>query len=173
MSLFGKNRDVSLIRRFNRELLKVIISQQCAYYKYDIEKTEVNIYGEAKGGKIIFKEPILLNCLVTREDQEQPVDELGPDFKWDLKFAFLRDDLADINLVPELGDIIMYNGNYNEINKIIQNQYFWGKDPDYPNSDNGNNPLNPELKYFGYNLSIICYTNYITADKIGIEKVRL
>ena len=33
MALYGSQRDVSLIRHINRELIADIISQECAYYK--------------------------------------------------------------------------------------------------------------------------------------------
>ena len=41
----------------------------------------------------------------------------------------------------------------------------------YPNnnSDGSDNPLNPGLDQFGANLSIICETYYIPADKVAIS----
>ena len=37
MALFGGERDISLFRHVNRELLGDIITQQCAVYKFKIE----------------------------------------------------------------------------------------------------------------------------------------
>ena len=34
MALFGSSRDVSFVRRMNREVMGNVISQQCAFYKY-------------------------------------------------------------------------------------------------------------------------------------------
>ena len=51
MALFGGARDVSLIRKINRELMGDIITQQCSFYKYRLEETNINIYGEAAGEK--------------------------------------------------------------------------------------------------------------------------
>ena len=48
-------------------------------------------------------------------------------------------------------------------------QYFIGKNPDYPNPPN---PLEPNLADFGYNVSIICNTHYIPADRVGLSKER-
>jgi hypothetical protein len=45
-----------------------------------------------------------------------------------------------------------------------------GKDPDFPNEPN---PLNPGLANFGSNISIICNTHYVPADKVGITRERL
>ena len=47
MALYGTQRDFSLFRHLNRELMGDIITQQCAFYKFRIEQTNVNIYGEA------------------------------------------------------------------------------------------------------------------------------
>ena len=46
MALFGSSRDVSFVRKMNRELMGNIISQQCAFYKYRLVETKVNLYGE-------------------------------------------------------------------------------------------------------------------------------
>jgi len=47
MAMYTKVRDVSLMRKFNRELMGNIITQQCALYQFKLEETKVNIYGEA------------------------------------------------------------------------------------------------------------------------------
>ena len=87
---------------------------------------------------------------------------------------FLRDDLVDANLVPEIGDYIMWQNAYWEIDNENMVQFFTGKDPDYPYyDDNGNNPLNPGLQNFGYNVSVICIAHYVPADRVGIDKQRL
>jgi signal peptidase I len=69
-------------------------------------------------------------------------------------------------VVPEVGDIILYEDSYYGVQTTISNQYFVGKNPDYPNNVN---PLNPGLEEFGSDLSIICSTYYIPADKVAIS----
>ena len=173
MALFGGNRDISLFRHVNRELIGNIISQEVILYKCDLVDTKVNIYGEASAGRI-FQDPILLNALVERNDQTSPIqdDEVG--FAWPITYRFLRDDLVDANIVPEVGDFIMYREGYWEIDNTNANQYFVGKDPQYPYyDDKGNNPLNPGLDEFGYNISIICTAHYVPADRLNIIKQRL
>ena len=162
-----------------------IITQQCSFYKFKIEETKINLYGEAAEEKY-YMGPVLLNCLVERRDQEYPETDLGTDFSWGATFKFLRDDLLEAskdfnqnydqgdhnygaNLVPEVGDIILYNEGYYEIDNIISNQYFAGKNPDYPNQP-GN--FNPGLEEFGSSISIICEAHYVPADKVGITQER-
>jgi hypothetical protein len=180
-ALFGSQRDISLFRHLNRELMGEIITQQCAFYKYKVNETKINIYGESPGEKF-YMGPVLLNCLVERKDQEYPETDLGTDFNWGATFKFLRDDLLDknkefnidtniygANLVPEVGDLILYQEGYYEVDNVISNQYFMGKNPDFPNNPN---PLNPGLENFGSSISIICETHYIPADRAGIERSR-
>jgi hypothetical protein len=169
MALFGGSRDVSLFRKVNRELLGNIITQQCAIYKYVLDKTVVNMYGEASGGKF-FDGPFLFNSLIKVDDNTSPVDSMGVDFNWGIKAAFLRDDLVDANVHPEVGDIILYQESYFEIDNTNEIQYFMGKNPDFPYEAN---PLNPGLSEFGYNVSIVCIAHYTTADRINIVKQRL
>jgi len=170
MALYGGARDISLFQKVNRELMGNIITQQCVYYKLRLNETKVNMYGEAAGARY-YKEPVIFNALIERGDQEYPDDDiLGVNFNRSLDFKFFRDDLVDADVVPEVGDIIMYYEGYYEVDSTIGNQYFVGKDPRYPYNTN---PLNPGLENFGANISIICKTHYTPADKVQITKERI
>ena len=180
MPLYGQSRDISLFRHINRELIGDIISTQCSFYKFRLDKTKINVYGESSGEKY-YNGPILVNCLIKREDQKYVETDLGTDFTWGITFKFLRDDLLGkmeefnsnteygADLEPQVGDIIMYQEAYYEVHNINVNQYFIGKNPDYPNQPN---PFDSTLDEFGYNVSIICNTHYIPSDKVGL-KLRL
>ena len=169
-ALFGGKRDISLFRGLNRELLHDIITQQCVYYKLKLNETKVNMYGEAAGARHYF-EPVLLNTLIQRENQDFPSDDLeGVDFEWGITYKFFRDDLVKAQIVPEVGDIIMYNEGYYEVETTNANQFFAGKNPRYPYEPN---PLNPGLDKFGTSVSIICKTIYVPADKVQITRERL
>jgi hypothetical protein len=195
MALFGQSRDISMFRYVNRELMGNIISQQAAFYKLRLTQTNFNMYGEAAEEKY-YDGPILLYTLIDLPDQEFPTDDMGVSFSWKPTFKFLRDDLLDklkdfnedtiygANLVPQVGDIILYETSYYEIINTNAAQYFVGKDPDYPNSPQPSNPAgatyplpsplwNPGLDEFGYNVSIICQTAYVPADKVGITFERM
>ena len=145
----------------NRALLRDIIQQEAVYYKISLEDTQSNIYGESLHKT--FLPPVLINCLLTTSDQTATVDELGPDIQRTLSFAFLRDDLVDASLVPEIGDIIMLYENYYEVDLVKENQYFFGKDDSY-NYGRGDK--------YGESISIICETHLTRADKLGILPAR-
>tara|TARA_R110000803_G_C11980439_1_gene320674 strand:- start:440 stop:958 length:519 start_codon:yes stop_codon:yes gene_type:complete len=167
-ALFAGQRDVSLLRHLNREIMGDIITQQAAFYRYKEEETKVNMYGEAAGEKF-FDGPFLFNCLITRSNREYPDDQLGVNYRQNIVFAFLRDDLVDSMYVPEVGDIVLYQEGYYEVDSLTTNQYFGGKNPNYPNNQN---PLNPGLEKFGSNLSIIAETHYVPADKLNVSPHR-
>ena len=172
MAIFGSSRDVSMFRHVNRELLWDVVSQQCVYYKYNLVETKVNMYGESADGHY-FQEPVILFCLIDRNDQEYINDGIGVDFVWGATFAFLVDDLTDANVFPQVGDIIEYQNGYFEVDGVISNQLFVGKDPEYPNYDgNGINPTNPGLENFGYNTSVVVKTHYAPQDRINIINAR-
>ena len=181
----------------SRELMADIITEQCGYYKYKLEETKINLYGEAAEEKYYIG-PVLLNCLIERTDNVYPETDLGTDYDKAVQFSFLRDDLLgageDFNnfdnkgnsytglpgtgygadLVPQVGDVITYNGGYYEVHEVIANQYFAGKNPDYPNNPNVINLADGpgDLSAYGSNISIICKTHYVQADKLGLTQAR-
>jgi len=168
--MFTKQRDVSLIRHVNRELMGNVVTQQSAFYQFKLEETKVNIYGEAAAEKY-YNGPFLFNWFINRQDQSYPENEEGIQFSQGIDFYFLRDDLVDANVVPGVGDIILYQEGYYGVQSTIANQYWGGKNPAYPNNDSDGtpNPLNPNLQLFGTNLSILVSTYYIPADKVAIS----
>jgi hypothetical protein len=170
MAMFARQRDVSLVRHLNREVMGNVITQQAAFYQFKLEETKVNIYGEAAAEKF-YNGPFLFNCLIDRGAQEYPENSEGIQFEQPIDFYFLRDDLFDANVVPDVGDIILYQEGYYGVQGTIANQYWSGKNPDYPNNDSDGkpNPLNPNLQLFGTNLSILVSTYYISADKPAIS----
>jgi len=168
MALFGGTRDINLFKKVNRELLGDIITQQCSVYKLKLQETTFNLYGEAAGGKF-YNGPTLFNVLIDRRDQEYPENDLGVDFNWGITFKFFREDLMEAGVLMEVGDIILYQEGYYQVDTVVANQYFMGKNPEFPNDVN---PLNPGLDKFGASLSVICETHYEPADKFGITKER-
>jgi len=173
MSLYGQMRDISMFRFVNRELMQKIISQQVVFYKYNSTTTKVNMYGEASTGRN-FADPVILFALIETSQFEFPVSDFGPDFRWQVTYKFLKDDLVADNIYPEVGDIIMFQNGYWEIDNISTAQFFMGKDPEYPYLDAaGNNPYETDLGQFGYSVSVICSAHYTPSDKVNIELSRL
>ena len=160
--LFGSKRDFDLFVSVNRELIKDIIEQEVLYYKLSIADTSVNIYGEAL--QKTYLEAVKLNCLITRGDQVYDVDEFGPDLGREASFAFLKPDLEDISTVPEVGDIVMWQEDYYEVDVVKENSLLLGKDSKYNIDRPGTH---------GSSMSIIVDCHLTRADRVGLNRQRM
>ena len=163
MALFGTLRDIDLFKTMNRELLEDIISQQIGYYKIKLSDTPVNMYGEAVNKYFIG--PVLLNCLIERGDFGVNRIDYTIDVNRTSVFRFFKDHLIESGVYPEIGDIVMWNEHYFEVNNVNENQLIVGKDNDYAYSEG--------LQRYGNSLSIILETHYASPDRLGIDLNRL
>ena len=157
--LFGSNRDFNLLVGINRELIKDIVEQEVLYYKLDLYGTESNIYGEAL--EKVWQTALKLNCLITRVDQVVSVDEFGPDLTREMSFAFLKQDLIDTNMFPEVGDVISWHEDYFLVDTVRENQFFVGRDKQYNLTDYGSQ--------FGSSVSIVLDTHLTRIEDLGIN----
>ena len=160
--IFGSTRDVGLYRKVMRELVKDVVEQEILFYKFGLAESFTNIYGEAL--EKTFYTPVKLNCLLTRGDQVITDDDFGPDLSRTLSFAFIRADLVDVSIVPEVGDIILWHEDYYEVDTVRENQLFFGRDNNYNFTSYGSS--------FGDSVSIICDAHLTRADKLGISEAR-
>jgi hypothetical protein len=163
MALYGKDIDISMFRHLSREFISRWASQEVVYYKIDNANTPVNSYNEATD--VFYFPPVLLNCLINRSEELTEDDNYGPDRTKQIEFRFLRDDLQDITLVPEIGDIIEYLQDFYEVHNTADNQYLLGKYPEYALSD--------ATQRFGDSWSIICFTHITRPGKLNILRERL
>jgi hypothetical protein len=160
--LFGSRKDFDLLVNINRELLKDIVEQEILIYKLSTSDTTTNIYGEAL--EKTFLEPVKLNSLITRGDQIIDIDEFGPDLGREASFACLKQDLEDITLVPEVGDIVMWHEDYYEVDTVRENQYFYGRNDKY-NVD--------RTSGHGASISLVLDCHLTRADRVGIARQKL
>ena len=125
-------KDLATIEKFNRELLGEpniddcgIIDQFVILYRTSVYETDTNMYGEASDGKV-YKRPVKLPCVVDAGDFDFNYDDFGPDNKQDVSFAFQRAYLVEVDLKPEIGDIMKWNDGYFEVDKFNENQLIGG-----------------------------------------------
>lgn len=163
MAIFGSLRDISTFKGITRELVENVVSQQVGYYKYQLNDTTVNVYGE--GIARYYIGPVLINCLIERGDFNTTLKDQVLDIDRTATFRFFRDHLIDANIVCEVGDILMYNESYYAVDNVNENQLILGKDNDYSYSSG--------LENFGNSYSVILTTHYTSADRIGIKQERL
>ena len=162
MALFGKSRDIGLFHTINSELLKDIIQTEVAYYKFALEQTIANVYGEAPSKN--YYEPMKIACLIDRQDQSVSSDAFGSDINQTVDFRFLKQELITINLIPEIGDILLFRNNFYEIDTKIENQLFMGQDPDYA--------LSTETTNHGDSFSVLISGHISRVEKLNLIPLR-
>ena len=162
MALFGGSRDISLFNTVSKELINDIIQTEVGYYKFVLERTSTNVYGESEGK--VFYEPVRIACLMKKEDQSWSSDDFGSDVDQTIDFRFLKKELKDINLVPEIGDILLFKNNFYEVDTRIENQLILGKDPDYAISTGATD--------FGNSHSIILNTHISGIERLNLIPLR-
>jgi len=156
---FLPQRDVNLVTRVSRELVgdkqrnkDGLINQECVVYKPSLQESAVNMYGEAAGGKKVYKNGVQMNALVAADDFDFNTDEFGPDAQQNVVFSFLRQAFIDAEMVLEIGDLIDWNYGYFEVGSINENQLVGGQ--------------------FDQNFSVVATTFLIRKSSIQIERVR-
>ena len=156
---FLPQRDVDLITRVSRELVgdkqgnkDGLINQECVVYKPSLQESAVNMYGEAAGGKKVYKNGEQMNALVSADDFDFNTDEFGPDAQQNVTFSFIRQAFIDASMVLEIGDLIDWNYGYFEVGSINENQLIGGQ--------------------FNQNFSVVASTFLIRKSSVQIERVR-
>ena len=76
----------------------------------------------------------------------------------------MKDELKTINLVPEVGDIVLYFNNFYEVDSRIENQYILGKDSDYS--------MATETSEHGVSFSIIINAHISRVEKLNLIPLR-
>ena len=151
-------KDLATIEKFNRELLGEpniddcgIIDQFVILYRVSVYETETNMYGEASEGKV-YKQGVKLPCIVDAGDFDFNYDDFGPDNRQSVSFAFQRAYLVEVDLKPEIGDIMQWNDGYFEVDKFNENQLIGG------NFDNSH--------------SIVVSANLVRRPTVNLEEYR-
>tara|TARA_B110000908_G_C10228129_1_gene439125 strand:+ start:1424 stop:1969 length:546 start_codon:yes stop_codon:yes gene_type:complete len=162
MALFGGLRDISLFNTVNNELLKDIIQTEVAYYKFALSQTSANVYGESMGKN--YYEPLKIACLIEINNQSWSSDDFGSDVNQNVDFRFLKDELITINLIPEVGDLLLFRNNFYEVDSKTENQLIMGRDPDYA--------ISQETTNFGSSFSILVSSHISRVEKLNLIPLR-
>jgi hypothetical protein len=160
MALFGGRRDAKFLASVNRELLNAIVDTEIEFFKLIVEQSNSNIYGESDSKA--YYNSILIPCLVTKEGKTANMDDYGHTYTRTAQFGVSRDILERADFYPEVGDIILWDNEYYEVDNVDANQYFVGKNPDtWPNGSN-----------HGYSVSIIIDSHATRQTPQGIKNLR-
>jgi hypothetical protein len=137
MGLRGRyfsQRDLNLVAQFNSELMGDIVEVLIQVFKISPTETKTNMYGEtaAETGKW-YLPAIQISSLVERADMTAEYDDFGPSRNQDYVFKMREKMLQQLNFYPEIGDIVLFNDRYYEIDNVVQEQLLGGQ-PDKSHS---------------------------------------
>jgi hypothetical protein len=159
-ALFGGIRDAKFLASINAELLNAVVDTEIEFFKLIVESSNSNIYGESDSKS--YYDSILIPCLITKENKTSNMDDYGHTYTRTAQFGISRDILERAAFYPEVGDIILWDNEYYEIDNVDANQYFVGKNPDtWPNGSQ-----------HGYSVSVLCDTHATRQTPLGIKNLR-
>lgn len=148
MPKFFNAKDLNFIKSIAEEVVDYVVEQAVVLFKVSIGETKTNLYGESLGK--VWHAPATLMAIVDREPSNVVYEGFGADKTQAVEFRFnrqrLRDEsysvpkLRDVNgtLIPagaiqneqfgypEIGDVLLFDGAYYEIDNVRQSQLIGG-----------------------------------------------
>lgn len=150
MPRFVSQKDFNLFQHFNRELVSDVVDVDVILYKISLETTAVNLYGEATD-KTRYTGVELKALVKYKKNISTSEEGFGVDIVQDVEFRFVRKLLEEVQVYPEIGDIINYDDSYYEIDNINDTQYVAGQ------------PYN--------SISILCDAHLTRISGLNIEEI--
>lgn len=149
MARFLTNRDFAFIQHITRELIDETMDVAVVLYKIVVASAQVNIYGESVTKPRYT--PVRIDAIVEYPKNRVAQGEgFGLNQEQNVKFAFSRQMLKEVDVYPEHGDIVGYNNHYYEINNITETQLVAGKP--------------------GFNIAVVCEAHLTRRTSINIEE---
>ena len=125
---FFSKRDMKMLHSVNAELYADIIECVVQVFKIAVNETSTNIYGESSSAKgKSFYDGLDLVCVVERDEiNTDNGSKFGPDRNQGVAFRFRERDCITTKYFPEVGDLVLYNERYHEIDNVVQEQLISG-----------------------------------------------
>ena len=125
MPRFALDRDIRFFEGISRELVDAVIETTVVLFKLAIEDISTNLYGESLNKT--YYQGTQCSAVIERDDSSISYEGFGPDSGQNVEFRFNRFTLKDKEFYPEIGDIIMHNAAYFEINNVREDQLIGGQ----------------------------------------------
>jgi hypothetical protein len=170
MAKFFHARDLDFIKTIAEEVVDYVVQQSITLFKVSVGSSKTNLYGESLGK--IYHAPANLMCIVDRENTISNYDEFGPDVQGNVEFRFNTQRLRkheipkilSVNGVevpaealqntltgwPEVGDIILFDDFFYEINNVMHTMLVGGSPKIYDPETNTFEDANAQLVVTGF-----------------------
>lgn len=135
----------SVVGEYFSDVLEIVVQ----IFKVATNETSTNIYGESSSDKgKIYYEPIDMTVIPVREDISGDTNEgFGVDRNQSVVFRLRERNCIVKNYFPEIGDLVLYNERFYEMDNVIQEQLLLG---------------HPSKSW-----SFICNTHYTRLSKVN------
>lgn len=122
---FIGRKEVAFVNSINKELIQRVVGQEIFYYAILAEKTKKNsLYNEAVSK--VWAPPVRCNALVTYENSQEQIGMLPPDSKYSLDIYFHKLEIEERNVMPKMGDFVLFDNIMFEIHQVTESQLMWG-----------------------------------------------
>jgi hypothetical protein len=170
MAKFFHAKDLDFIKTIAEEVVDYVVQQSITLFKVSVGSSKTNLYGESLGK--VYHTPANLMCIVDRENTISNYDEFGPDVQGNVEFRFNTQRLRKHEIpkiltlngievpadaiqntltgYPEVGDIILFDGYYFEINNITHTLLVGGSPTIYDPTTNTFEDASTQLVATGF-----------------------
>ena len=170
MPKFFHSKDLDFIKTIAEEVVDYVVQQTITLFKVSVGESKTNLYGESIGK--VYHQPANLMCIVNRENVTTNYDEFGPDTQNTAEFRFNRQRLRTHEIpkiltingteipadaiqntltgYPEVGDIILFDEFYYEINNVQETILVGGSPTIYDPETNTFEDTNAQLVATGF-----------------------
>jgi hypothetical protein len=148
MPKFISERDVAFFKGLARELVDDVIQNAIVLFKINLNETRVNLYGESINKT--WHPGIELYALINKEPETTTYEGFGAQTMQNVEFRVDRYMCEEKNSYPEVGDMILFDNSYYEIDNTNEIQFVGGQ------------PYN--------NFSIVCSAFMVNKSALNIEE---
>jgi hypothetical protein len=125
MPKFVLARDVEFFKSIARELVDDVVQNVITLFKVNLNETKINLYGEATNKT--WLPGVNLYALIDKAAETARYEGFGADMDQSITFKVDRFKCEEINVYPEIGDIIFFNQAYFEIDNTSEIQFAGGQ----------------------------------------------
>jgi len=182
MPKFFNAKDLDFIKTISEEIVDYVVEQAVVLFKVSVGETKTNLYGESLGK--VWRAPSTLMAIVDREPINIVYEGFGADRQGLVEFRFNRQRIReesyavpkvrDINgtLIPteaiqnltvgypEVGDVILYDEIYYEIDNVREPQWIGGS-PEIYDQESG--------EFADANNTLIASCHMVRKSQVQIE----